>query len=165
LREIRDQREPVLVNFVRFLLNQEWHFSFLSQCGVDFQLNIDDNTNMASFGELLRDTRRKMGISQRELAKRIEVDFSYISKLENDRLPPPSSETLGRIAVELGCEPEALLSAAKKLPSGLENSIASEPSALRFLQRAARLELNSNEWESMIARLDELRDHASDGSE
>jgi transcriptional regulator with XRE-family HTH domain len=120
---------------------------------------------MPSFGEMLRETRRTAGVSQRELAKRVGVDFSYISKLENDRLPPPSSETLGRLTAELRCEPESLLSAAKKLPSGLENSIAGEPSALRFLQRAASLDLNSNEWESMIARLDELRDHASDGTE
>jgi transcriptional regulator with XRE-family HTH domain len=116
---------------------------------------------MPSFGELLREQRRAAGISQRQLAKRIGVDFSYISKLENDRLPPPSSATAAKIAVELGCAPEGLLSAAKKFPAGVEGAIASEPSALRFLQRAVNLDLSSVEWDDMLARLDEMRGQTS----
>jgi len=120
---------------------------------------------MPSFGELLREQRRATGMSQRELAKRINVDFSYISKLENDRLPPPSSQTAAKIAVELGCAPEGLLSAARKFPAGVEGAIASEPSALRFLQRAVSLDLSSVEWDDMLARLDELRGQTSNRKE
>ena len=40
-----------------------------------------------TFGQYLREQRRRAGMSQRELASRVSVDFSYISKLENDRLP------------------------------------------------------------------------------
>ena len=112
---------------------------------------------MASFGDVLRERRRAAGISQRELANRIGVDFSYISKLENDRLPPPSSDTAARIAAELKCPLEELLSAAKKLPSGVEGAIAGAPAALRFLQRAVNLDLSSGEWEQMLSRLDDLR--------
>ena len=112
---------------------------------------------MPTFGEVLQERRRQAGMSQRELASRIGVDFSYISKLENDRLPPPSSDTAARIAAELACPVEDLLSAARKLPSGTEDAIAGAPAALRFLQRAADLDLSCDEWEQMLARLDDLR--------
>ena len=112
---------------------------------------------MSAFAAAFREARRKAGISQRDLAARIGVDFSYISKLENGRLPPPSSDTIERIAAELGCPVEDLLSAAKKLPSNTADAIAGAPEAVRFLQRAADLDLSPDEWEEMLSRLDELR--------
>jgi transcriptional regulator with XRE-family HTH domain len=115
---------------------------------------------MVTFGEILRERRRLAGISQRDLATKIGVDFSYISKLENGRLPPPAVETAGRIATALSCPVEELLSAARKFPSGVESAIASEPAALRFLQKAIDLDLTQAEWERMLSRLDNLRDHA-----
>jgi transcriptional regulator with XRE-family HTH domain len=112
---------------------------------------------MATFGELLRERRRAAGITQRDLASRIGVDFSYISKLENDRLPPPASETASKIAAALACPIEELLSAARKLPSGVENAISSAPGALRFLQRARDLDLTHEEWDQLLSHLDDLR--------
>lgn len=112
---------------------------------------------MATFGDILRDRRRNAGISQRDLAAKIGVDFSYISKLENGRLPPPASDTAGRIAEVLNCAVEDLLAAAGKFPSGVEGAIASEPAAIRFLQKAADLDLTQNEWERMLSRLESLR--------
>jgi predicted transcriptional regulator len=38
------------------------------------------------FGDALREKRRVAGVSQRELADRVNVDFSYISKVETDCL-------------------------------------------------------------------------------
>jgi transcriptional regulator with XRE-family HTH domain len=113
---------------------------------------------MPTFGEVLRERRRAVGISQRDLAARIGVDFSYISKLENDRLAPPSSETTRKIAAELRCPIEDLLAAARKLPSGVEQGITSAPAALRFLQRASDLDLTHSEWEQMLSNLDGLRE-------
>jgi len=46
-----------------------------------------------SFGQLLKHIRREKGVSQRDLADQVGVDFSYISKIENDRMPPPSADT------------------------------------------------------------------------
>ncbi|MYA61760.1 MAG: helix-turn-helix transcriptional regulator, partial [Dehalococcoidia bacterium] len=51
-----------------------------------------------TFGQYLREQRRKAGISQRELARRVTVDFSYISNMENARLPPPTATNLIAIA-------------------------------------------------------------------
>lgn len=40
------------------------------------------------FGEALHDLRRKHGVSQRELAVKTGLDFTYVSKLENGRNLP-----------------------------------------------------------------------------
>ena len=44
-----------------------------------------------TFGQSLRELRSSKIVSQRELAEKVGVDFSYISKVENDRLPPPAA--------------------------------------------------------------------------
>ena len=43
-----------------------------------------------TFGQSLRKARRAAGHTQRSLAAGVGVDFSYISKVENDRIPPPA---------------------------------------------------------------------------
>lgn len=50
-----------------------------------------------SLGQVLKDIRTSSGLSQRELAERIELDQTYISHLENDRRDP-SVRTLRKIA-------------------------------------------------------------------
>lgn len=53
-----------------------------------------------TYGELLRSDRKNSGLSQRELAKKVGVDFTYISKIENGKLEP-SLATAGVIAMLL----------------------------------------------------------------
>jgi len=45
-----------------------------------------------SFGQTLKRIRGSR--TQREVAKRIEMDFSYYSRLEGDRTGPPTRETI-----------------------------------------------------------------------
>ncbi len=118
---------------------------------------------MATFGELLREMRRASGLSQRQLADRAGVDFTYISKLENGRLPAPADDTVVRLCEVLGCPAEEFFAAAKKLPTGLGESLVGEPAALRFLQEASRLKLSQEEWERMLGNLHGLRGGDEEG--
>jgi transcriptional regulator with XRE-family HTH domain len=111
-----------------------------------------------SFGEFLRQKRRAAGISQRRLAELAGLDFSYISKLENNRLSPPAAETALKLADLLGCLPEELLSAAGKLPGEVGQNLASSPAAVRFLREASALGLTTDEWEKMRGMLLGLRE-------
>jgi transcriptional regulator with XRE-family HTH domain len=111
---------------------------------------------MTDFGSILREKRRASGLSQRLLAEKVGVDFSYISKLENGRLPAPAAETVARLAEVLGCPVEDLLAAAKKMPAGLNETVG-QPAALRFLQEASRLRLSKEEWEQLLGKLHGLR--------
>ncbi|MBC6420310.1 MAG: helix-turn-helix transcriptional regulator [Hormoscilla sp. SP5CHS1] len=48
-----------------------------------------------TFGKVIRQARRDKGYSQRELAKLIGVNYTYLSKLENDHAGyPPSEEVI-----------------------------------------------------------------------
>jgi DNA-binding CsgD family transcriptional regulator/transcriptional regulator with XRE-family HTH domain len=112
---------------------------------------------MSAFGDMLCDYRREAGISQRELAARVGVSFSYISKLENGRVPPPSCGTVARLADALGCQVEHLLAPAGKLPVDAVRSVAGKAAALRFLNEASRLGLTGEGWEHMSRELRNLR--------
>ena len=112
---------------------------------------------MSEFGDILREKRRAAGLSQRKLAQEAGVDFSYVSKLENGRLPAPAADTVTRFADVIGCPPEELLAAAKKMPSAVNASMSGNPAAQRFLQAASKLGLSTDEWERMIGSLHGLR--------
>jgi transcriptional regulator with XRE-family HTH domain len=103
-----------------------------------------------TFGETLRERRRAAGLSQRELAERTGLDFSYISKVENGRLPPPAADTVVAICRVLGAPPEELLALAGKLPSDVQARVGTSPVAQRFLSEADRLALTDEEWERMV---------------
>lgn len=111
-----------------------------------------------TFGQYLREQRRKARISQRELARQVSVDFSYISKLENDRLPPPSAKTVIAIADALGTPRDEILARGGKIPNEVEEAIGTSPGAQGFLQEAQLLRPSDQEWEEMRATLVRLRE-------
>ena len=113
---------------------------------------------MPSFGELLRKARRAAGVSQRELASRVRLDFSYISKLENDRTPPPAAETIVLICKALDVPPEGLLASSGKLPPRIQESVGSSPAAQSFLQNASQMDLSEEEWRELTSALQRLRE-------
>lgn len=64
-----------------------------------------------SLGDALKRIRVSAGLSQRELAKRLSVDPTYISHLEKDRRDP-SVKFLRRFAAESGVPTASLLAVA-----------------------------------------------------
>jgi transcriptional regulator with XRE-family HTH domain len=110
-----------------------------------------------TFGAVLREKRRLAGIVQRDLASRIGVDFSYISKLENDRIPPPSADTIVAICEALNMEPEELLALTGKIPSAIQKSIGESKPAQEFLRESNLMDLTDEEWEMMKESLRNLR--------
>lgn len=110
-----------------------------------------------TFGSLLREIRRTAGVSQRDLANKVNLDFSYISKLENDRIPPPAADTVVAICEVLNVEPDQLLSMTGKIPSKVQENLSKSRSAQEFLREAWRLNLTDDEWETMKDSLKGLR--------
>ncbi len=111
-----------------------------------------------TFGHTLRELRRSKGVSQRELAGKVGVDFSYISKLENDRLPPPAADTIVKICEALGIVPDRLLAATGKMPTEIKQMLGGSPSALRFMRQAYQMGLTDDEWTEMVKQMKKLRD-------
>lgn len=54
---------------------------------------------------MLKYKRKKLGISQSELAKRLHVDRSYISRIENRKFNNVSMEFIRKISKELKLNP------------------------------------------------------------
>jgi HTH-type transcriptional regulator, competence development regulator len=72
-----------------------------------------------TFGARLRRKRHEGGFSQRELASRVGVDFTYLSKLENDQEgQSPGEDLVRKLAGALGDDAEELLALAGKVPVG-----------------------------------------------
>lgn len=113
---------------------------------------------MATFGALLRECRRGAGVSQRDLAARAGLDFSYISKLENDRIPPPAADTVVVMCQVLGIEPQHLLAASGKLPAGIHTTVGSSAAAQSFLEDASKMSLTEEEWKELASSLHRLRE-------
>lgn len=92
--------------------------------------------NDLTFGQYLKKIRTEKKVSQRALASKIGVDFTYLSKIENDKMPPPSEDTLKKIAVELDENVDNLILMADKMPSDYKDVLKSSkemPLMLRTL--------------------------------
>lgn len=110
-----------------------------------------------TFGAALRQKRRAAGLTQRDLAERTNLDFSYISKLENGRLPPPAADTVVLICQHLGVPPSELLALTGKLPSAVQQTIGTSPTAQEFLREAQEMGLSDEEWKKMVRSLRDLK--------
>jgi HTH-type transcriptional regulator, competence development regulator len=72
---------------------------------------------MDGFGPTILKARKAKGYSQRELAKLVGLDFTYLSKLENDRADyPPKEDVIRKIATELDINAEELVFLAGRIP-------------------------------------------------
>jgi transcriptional regulator with XRE-family HTH domain len=111
-----------------------------------------------SFGALLRERRRAAGITQRELADRAGVDFSYISKIENDRIAPPAADTVVKLCEILGTPPEELLARIGKLPSDVQGQLGSSAAAQEFLRTVQELSLSDDEWRELATTVRRFRE-------
>ena len=114
---------------------------------------------VASFGEHLRGLRKRAGLSQRELAARAGIDFTYLSKIENGRVDPPGEATLRALAVALGAETEDLFARARKMPRDLKQLVAQgSPEKALLLRRIAQMEMTPERVRRMLQVLEEAEE-------
>ena len=95
------------------------------------------------FGETLRARRTAKAendpaFSLRQVAGRVGLEPSYLSKIERGEQPPPGEQTIRRLAEELGENPDALLALAGKVSSDLLEIIRERPTVVAELLRAMR---------------------------
>lgn len=87
-----------------------------------------------TFGEYFRDLRREYMFSQKQLADKIGVSYTYISKIENDVFPPPSVDMLEKVAKAYKMKnANELLIEAKIIPEDVKQAIRNDKELLRFL--------------------------------
>ncbi len=92
-----------------------------------------------SFGKRLRQLRRERKINQRALATLVGVDFTYLSKIENERMPPPSEEVIVKLAEALETDADELLRLAQKVPQDIQSAINRSPAMPSLLRTVSNL--------------------------
>ncbi len=111
------------------------------------------------FPERLRELRKAARLSQRALAEKVGVDFTYLSKIENGRVEPPSESVLQRIAKELAGElgmdeielSDELITLAGKIPSDLAETLSRNPEVIRFLRSVGDDVRSPDDWRRLFS--------------
>ncbi len=92
-----------------------------------------------TFGQVIHAARKEKGYSQRELAKQIGLDFTYLSKLENNRADyPPKENVIRIIAQKLNLNEEELVFLAGRIPQRDSELLKQHYQALPALFRRMR---------------------------
>ena len=111
------------------------------------------------FPDRLRELRRASRMSQRALADRVGIDFTYLSKIENGRVEPPSEGVLQRIAKELAERlgrdetelADELITLAGKIPSDLAETLSRNPDVVRLLRSVGTDVRSAADWRRLFA--------------
>jgi HTH-type transcriptional regulator, competence development regulator len=87
-----------------------------------------------TLGEILRQLRRDQGVGIKRLAPELKVDYSYISRLENDKVVP-SKEVIDRIANYFNYDRDELMVLSDRLPDDIKKILRENPKeALEYLR-------------------------------
>jgi transcriptional regulator with XRE-family HTH domain len=86
------------------------------------------------FGEQIRELRKGKGLSQRALGELVGVSFTYISKVENEKLDfgdYPSEDLIRKLAKALEADEAELYLLAEKIPEDIRRRVMERPDAFR----------------------------------
>jgi transcriptional regulator with XRE-family HTH domain len=108
-----------------------------------------------TFGGEIRRLREQKKLRLADVAAQVGVDQTYLSKVENDRLPhTPSPKVIHRLAEVLEADELYLLELADKLPEPF-TPFAASADARRFLEAAASKARTSKEWRRLTRLIEE----------
>ncbi len=98
---------------------------------------------MTTFGDFVRQRRESLrtddpAYSVRQVAQRMGIQPSYLSKVERGEVAPPSEATTRKLAEELDVDADMLLAMAGKVSSDLQDVIRKRPELFAELIRGLK---------------------------
>lgn len=99
---------------------------------------------MKTFGTMVAEARRAIGISQKELASKVKkedgqaISPQYLNDVERDRRNPPSEYLIVQIAAALKIDKDVLCLAAGTIPEDVKNLAAMHPEQVQEAFKAFR---------------------------
>ncbi len=113
-------------------------------------------------GTRIRQLRRERGLTLRALAERAGVNYTFLSKIENNKPGfGPGAENIRALATALGTDPLELLELAGKVPPELQH-MASSAAGRRFY-RCSKGITSPEDWDTLSNVLERrLQGHAAE---
>ena len=106
-----------------------------------------------SLGVFIRRRREAIGLSVREMARRVQVSSTFLSKVETQGWKP-GQEKLRKIAKLLKCDEDELLARGDKISIDLEELIKDMPRERAKLLRVSK-DMTRAEVEALILKIEE----------
>ena len=129
-----------------------------STCSIAKQKNqkrmrVGKMTHNQTLGNTIKQSRKAKNYSQRELAKLVEIDFTYLSKIENDRTDyPPKEQVLRAIARQLDIDEDELIFLSGRIPQDNKEFVKQHYDKMPVLFR--RLRENPEQFKKMLDESD-----------
>lgn len=89
-----------------------------------------------TFGERVRQLRQAKGLTLRQLAPKVGVGFTYLSRVETGKMTYgeyPSDALIHRLAEELDGDEDELLLLAERIPERIRKRVLERPKEFRVL--------------------------------
>jgi len=113
-----------------------------------------------TFGDRLRELRlqAQQYHSLRDFAAKVGLSPTYLSHLENHKVPPPSEEVIERLAEALNADKYELFGLAGKVPAEFIETFQRNPKRLAdFLRRADEAGIQSDrDWDRLTAEIHKI---------
>jgi HTH-type transcriptional regulator, competence development regulator len=120
-----------------------------------------------TFGRAIRRFRKGKNLTQSELAHRVAArlqqydrrgfDVTYLSKIENDRFPPPSSQAITELAAELDANCDELFALAGRTPADVARELKKSQGARVFFRSAVKRSLSEEDWVELLKKLESMK--------
>jgi transcriptional regulator with XRE-family HTH domain len=91
---------------------------------------------MNKFGQLVRKLRQAKALSLRDVAPKVGVGFTYLSKIENGKLDfgdYPSEALIRKLAEALDADEDELMLLAEKMPDQIRRRVVERPDVFLML--------------------------------
>lgn len=79
-----------------------------------------------TFGSIVRELRRRHGLGIKKLAPELDLDYTYLSRLENDKAGP-SRKVIERISKYFNYDEDELMVLADKIPEDIRQILRGNP--------------------------------------
>ena len=113
-----------------------------------------------TFGARIRELRKARKLDQPTLAERVAArlqaqgrrgfDVTYLSKIENAKVDPPSTPAIIALAEELGADAYELIALAGKVPPQIGETLRVSEGARIFYRSAIDLSLSEQDWQHLL---------------
>ena len=110
---------------------------------------INENNSNQTLGNLIKVARKDKNYSQKKLATLVGIDFTYLSKIENDRADyPPKEPVIEAIARELELDENELIFLSGRVPENSKECMKKNYKKMPALFR--RLRENPDQFKEIL---------------